>query len=388
MRNPVTCLSFLILLGALLFFLCCLFVGSTAFLEVFHLGTADLFGDFFHSLYDAARGEAAYTEQGVIYPPLANLICLLLARFLPESYLAGGDPLAWRASHAAMLLLLFFTVFSYLCLAFLLQRILRTSRGGGLLAFALSLSFPMLFLAERGNLLLLALPFLLVFTWWHDAEAPVARECALLCLAVAAALKLYPALFGLVLLAKKRYRAACRAALYAALLFLLPSFAFGGPALLWQMAVNAFRFSSGGQNAAHFMAFFGFSRQTGTLVLCLLYGTALAVTVLASFLPRPSWQHFLLTGAVLLTFSSIFSAYNWLLLLPALLAFVRTEPLRGINWVYFLLMSLPFFLFVPKAWQDNGLIVLLALLITLSLGQALCLACRGVARRIPTNTEE
>ena len=71
-------------------------------------------------------------------------------------------------------------------------------------------------------------------------------------------------------------------------------------------------------------------------------------------------------GAVLLTFSSIFSAYNWLMLLPALLAFMRTEKLQGINWIYFFSMSIPFYVYIPKPLQDNGLIVLMTVMITLS----------------------
>ena len=64
----------------------------------------------------------------------------------------------------------------------------------------------------------------------------------------------------------------------------------------------------------------------------------------------------------MLTMPSIFSSYNWLLLLPALLAFLRTERLEGINWVYFFAMSLPFFTYPTRMLQDALLVVCLVAL--------------------------
>jgi hypothetical protein len=45
------------------------------------------------------------------------------------------------------------------------------------------------------------------------------------------------------------------------------------------------------------------------------------------------------------------------LLLPALIAFLRTEKLKGLSFAYFFLLTLPFFTYPPRAWQDAMLVV-------------------------------
>ena len=90
------------------------------------------------------------------------------------------------------------------------------------------LSFPFLYLFERGNILLLTFVLVLIFLVFGDSPSRTRRELALLALAAAAALKLYPAIFALFLLRDKRYRELGRVILYFLLLSVLPTFFFGG----------------------------------------------------------------------------------------------------------------------------------------------------------------
>ncbi len=368
-RDPAEYFIALMILGITVFGVRCLFGGSERFTEIFHLGTAELFMDFFNSVRDAAQGAASYTERYVIYPPLANLLFLLFSRAVPTAYLntpAGAAAHTWRTYNGALLALVLFWVLSLTLLALALQREGYAPRKKNLLTFLIIASFPVIFMVERGNIVVLALVALVIFVQNYGDESPARREVALVALAVAAALKLYPALFGLVMLADKRYRDAVRAALYTIVLLILPSFCFGGPVALWHVLKNTFSFSATGQNATNFMSQYNLSPETGTAILCGLYLFAIAFLILSSFVQKKVWKTWMFVGAVLLTFSSIFSAYNWLLLLPALITFLRTERLFGINWAYFFLMSLPFYIYIPKPMQDNGLIVLIALMIALS----------------------
>ncbi len=383
-RDPAAYFIVLVFLGAAVFGVRCLIGGSERFTEIFHLGTADLFMDFFNSLRDAAQGAASYTERHVIYPPLANLLCLLLSRIVPAAYLntpAGEAAYTWRAYNGAILSFVLFTAISFGLLALALQREKYKPLKKCLLTASVLISFPVIFMVERGNIVVLALVALIIFVQGYNSESPVTREVALVALAVAAALKLYPALFGLVLLADKRYRDAVRSALYTIVLLILPSFCFGGPVALWHVLKNTFSFSASGQNAASFMSYFHLSSEMGTAILCGLYLFAVTFLILSSLVQKKAWKTWMFTGAVLLTFSSIFSAYNWLLLLPALLTFLRTERLYGINWVYFFLMSLPFYVYIPKPLQDNGLIVLIALMIALSVIESIGLFVAFLRKR-------
>ena len=387
-RDPAEYFIALMLLGVTAFGVRCLACGSEAFTEIFHIGTRDLFMDFFNSVRDAAQGAASYTERGVIYPPLANLLFLMLSRLIPTAYLdtpTGAMAHTWRFYNGALLSLVLFFAVSLVLFALALGREGYSARKGAAFTFFMLVSFPVIFMVERGNVVVLALVALVIFAQNYQSESPTRREVALLALAVAAALKLYPALFGLIMLADKRYRDASRAALYTVILLVVPSFFFGGPVSLWYVLKNTFSFSSTGENATNFMLRFGLSPEAGTAILCVLYFIALTVLLLSSLVQKTAWKTWMFAGAVMLTFSSIFSAYNWLLLLPALLTFMRTERLRGINWLYFFAMSLPFYIYIPKPLQDNGLIVLIALMITLSVLETvrLYVAARG-KKRTPT----
>lgn len=368
-RDPAEYFIALMIVGVTVFGVRCLIFGSETFTEIFHIGTRDLFMDFFNSVRDAAQGAASYTERGVIYPPLANLLFLLLSRLIPTAYLStptGEMAHTWRFYNGALLALVLFSAISLVLFALALGREGYSSRKGTALTFLMLVSFPVIFMVERGNIVVLALAALVIFAQNYQSECPARREVALLALAVAAALKLYPALFGLIMLADKRYRDALRAALYTVILLVVPSFFFGGPVSLWYVLKNTLCFSSTGENATSFMSQFNLSPGAGTAILCVLYLIALTVLLLSSLLQKTAFKTWMFAGAIMLTFSSIFSAYNWLLLLPALLTFMRTERLRGINWLYFFAMSLPFYIYIPKPLQDDGLIVLIALMITLS----------------------
>ena len=357
-REPVWYFSFFVLLGASLLLLRCVAVGAEAFLEIFHLGTADLFGDFFAAACDAARGAAAYGERGVIYPPLGNLLLLVLSRLLPSEYLTENDAAAWRHYNGAVLFYVLLAVLSVAALGLCARRLLKSHAA----ALALCVSFPVCFLLERGNILLPALLPLLFFSRYFDSERPLLRELALAALGISAALKLYPLLFSLALAAARRWRALLRVLCYTALLCLLPSLFFGGPAALWLMVKNAFSFTTTGQNATHFAAALGLDAAAGTALLCALYFLMLCGVVLAVALRLPAPQLFALFTTALLCFSSIFSAYNWLLFSPALFALLEKKRLNGMEFCYFWCMVTPFFAYLPRLWQDKLMIVLLALL--------------------------
>lgn len=369
-RDPVCYFIALLALGEVAFFVTVLALGESALLSVFFRGGADLHMDFFHSLRDAAQGAAVYSERRVIYPPLANALLWLISRALPASYLATdktGGVLLWRYHPAAMLSLLFFTVATTVAFSLLLRREPHGKRAAWL-AFLLPVSFPMLFMMERGNVVVLALLALIVYMQNYDAESALAREVGLFSLAVAAALKVYPAIFGLVLLRDRRYRDAARAAGYAFSLFLLPSFFFGGPlyAAYWLIRNTLAYSGSTAANGVGFIGMLGGSPALSRAVLLLLYLLLFAFVVVYTLKEPCRSRSFAVAGAALLTVSSIFSAYNFLLLLPALLLFLREGRLVGVRWVYFFLLSLPFYTFLPKAWQDNALIALIALLLILA----------------------
>ena len=81
---------------------------------------------------------------------------------------------------------------------------------------------------ERGNSVFLAVILLLAAMLLREREGRLPRELALIFIAAAAGLKVYPALFGALYLLERRYAEAVRLVVYGVAFFLLPFAFFGG----------------------------------------------------------------------------------------------------------------------------------------------------------------
>jgi len=97
------------------------------------------------------------------------------------------------------------------------------------------LSAPYIYMFERGNIIFVALLFLMAFVFGKDSKNKYVRELSYICLGIAAALKIYPAVFGLLLIKDKNYKAAVRATLYGIAFFVIPFFAYGGIPDIYRM---------------------------------------------------------------------------------------------------------------------------------------------------------
>ena len=95
----------------------------------------------------------------------------------------------------------------------------------------LSLMFSAEFLwgtLQRGNAAMIVIVLMLVSLHWKDSDKRWKREIALLLMALVAAMKLYPAIFGLLYLKEKRWKEAIRLTIYGLLLVFVPFVFFGG----------------------------------------------------------------------------------------------------------------------------------------------------------------
>ncbi|MBR0146349.1 MAG: DUF2029 domain-containing protein [Eubacterium sp.] len=205
------------------------------FQVLFFIDPDDTGMDFFHSLIET-HTRKPYTQYGVIYPPLANLFFYLLQLFVPDSLKAD-----WPATHddsklivgtgedvrlmqSTMVLFLMFLILTL----FVISVMIHSCTKSYLLTFCLVFSAGTFQAVERGNLILLAFVLIFYFIKHYEDERRLTRELALIALACAFGLKLFPAAFGILLLKKGHFAAAGRAILYAILVTLLPLFFFEG----------------------------------------------------------------------------------------------------------------------------------------------------------------
>ncbi len=391
-RDPAELFILAVLTCLAVFLLRVLIGGAETFISVFHLRGSDLFMDYFNSIRDASQGAGAYTERRVMYPPMANLLLWLSARMFPGAYLNTGseDCRTWINYPGAILAFLCLFAGVLIAFALVLLREPYAEKKRRLLTVAVLFSLPFVFLYERGNTVFLALIFVLLFVQSYDSENRAVREAGLLSLAFAFSLKLYPALYGAILLTDRRYREAGRCALYGVLMLLLPSFFFGGPvSIIWSMK-DAISYS--GHTSLRFfdsMAQYGFSPSALQTMLVCFYAFVLLFFAVSSLFPRRRFVTLALGACCCVMLPSVFSVYNWVLVLPALLVFFRTEKLCGVNIAYYGAMVLPFCLYVNKAYQDNIVIACIAVLALLCAWESVCGAVHYFRRdKSPEKSEE
>ena len=89
-------------------------------------------------------------------------------------------------------------------------------------SISIFLSGPVLFSFCRMNIVLITLPLVLFFIIFHNSKNKILQELSLIMLAIAGNLKLYPSIFGIILIKEKKWKPGFRCLTYGILLFILP----------------------------------------------------------------------------------------------------------------------------------------------------------------------
>ena len=215
-----------------------LYVTHGDFLSYFlYHDTLDAGMDFFHSI-EYVRGRQPYAVFDTLYPPLANLFFYALFLLVPASVSDNwtydfeasvamrGTETDLRTTQSCFLLYVFFVVLAVLLLAVLLRDVMQNAQWARASTFFALFSFGVLNAVDRGNIILLAAGLSLFFVMYHRSKRAWVRELALVALAIAAGLKIYPAFLGVMLLRNRDFKAAIRTVFYGIAALVLPVFAF------------------------------------------------------------------------------------------------------------------------------------------------------------------
>ncbi len=327
--------------------------------------TTDLFMDFFNSVRDASSENGGYVDRHVIYPPLANLLYLAIGKIFKGNLLdtAFGDRFLLRNNDPVALLVFFVSIMLCVFSVYLIidRYLLRCGfkAAPAALAITSALSFPMLYAIQRGNIIILAIPLTMFFVFFRNHERKLVRELSYIALAIAAGLKLYPAVFGVLLITDKKYKEAVRLVIYGILAFVLPVFAFGGPEMLWQIIQNVFGFNSGSsEKAARFRS--GYSYQE--LVAVFLHNKSMAIfgkivfwclelmaAIMVFVLPK-DWQKLTALCYMVFNIRSLSSIYALtFFLIPFVMFLTDKRKFKWNDYLYLLCLSL-MFIPLPCIW--------------------------------------
>lgn len=225
-KNKIIIYIAFILFCCLLFWVICLSNGGKFIDSVFFQDRNDSFMDYFNSLINANYDP--YADRLSNYPALACLFYKFMKSATPLT-VNINDAFALRNSRDTLLVFILYNFISIWSVQTMLdKKISLHGKSKKILFLSVFLSAPFLYAIERGNLILLVFAFTLFFCLFYDSKNKVIKEISFIALAIAAAMKLYPAVFGLILLKKGKMKEAVRLALYGILIFSVPFLFYQG----------------------------------------------------------------------------------------------------------------------------------------------------------------
>jgi hypothetical protein len=207
--------------------------------NIFFQKTNNYMADFFNvAKYSADRNpyfSQPLDEKG--YLPLSYMIMYGFSRMADYQHLGAFEAGLSKISLATSSFFVFFSG----AIFFLLLYIQKS--GTKIIKFCIAamilLSAPFIRSFERGNLILLAVVLVMFFLMNYKSHNKIFRQLSFIALAIAIALKAYPALLGILLLYEKRWCDIAYLALYTLAFVFLPFlFIEGGFANIPQLFAN------------------------------------------------------------------------------------------------------------------------------------------------------
>ena len=311
--------------------------------------------DFFNSIYDAQQ-ENPYTIRGVIYPPLTYLYYRFWGLLLPPHKSTRGmdGTVIWRNSQAGILSALLMTTLTVLLLY---RTFLQASKEKSILQktvlWIILGSVPFWFVYERGNLALQTLLFLAYFVNNYRSENRFKKELALISLAIAVSFKIYPVVFGVLLILNKQYKESFRCIIYGILIFFLPFLVFGGmesfPVMLSNISNTSLKMAQRGLgykvNIDNTLSFLTepFQLQPSPALSIATKLILLACMLFVLLFTKKDWQRYMVLSAVMMIFPGFSYTYTLIFAAIPLCFFILEKPKTTLMNLLFSLLFLGMF---------------------------------------------
>lgn len=358
--NNLVIYTLLVLVTAFIY----LFIKNNNNLQfnIFFDSTSNSFADFYNPLqysytknpYEFSLNLNSNPERA--YPPFAYLIFYLFTRFSDFQSLSPLD--AWHSNLLLTISIVFFAIIIFL-LFLLLYENLKINKGKRLiLIFILFFSSIFLFSIERGNIIILSALFVTFFIFNYSNENRIIRELSFISLALAAGLKIFPALYGILLITEKRYLEALRLIIYGILIFILPFLFFEGglnnvPLLINNTIESTIKYSEASFPRYSFRLWLPMitNLEIKNLLLFILPHFQLIsfmVSMVLLFLNKQKFNSILIITLVILIFPVNSAIYNGLYIFAVIVLFINKTDFNKIYLIYsicFILIINPLQLF-------------------------------------------
>ncbi len=347
---------------------------SDAYTSIGTFGHDD-FMDFFNSIRDA--GTKDVYKNRIIYPPLANMFFYLLSKMIQPELVSINFVLRKQLVRDTTCMTIY-SVFVFVCIIFMVKMMQNKLDGAAsarmvwFFPILMVFSYPVIYCIQRGNILLLTMVLSMFFVFYRNDERKWVRELSYIALALAAGLKLYPAVFGLLLITDKKYKQAVRLLLSGLAAVILPFFFYDGIESIKDLFENLKNFSDVSTKTV------GFNFVTSDVISRILW-----VTLGVDFLPtksflfsanmlgalfmfvilREEWQKVLCLSYLFMNLSSSGRIYILIFMLIPFALFLKKDSFRKRDIFYFvffvlLLLYLPCVYYpvfsTPEKMQEAG----------------------------------
>ena len=210
-----------------MYYLVCFITRGSFLHSTFRKTDAGQFSDYFSMIW-VAQWNPYTSGQGGNYPALACLVYDFLSHIIPID-MYGKSLLSTREIQYAWI---GFCLYNIVILYFFHIIVQKYCQWEGwikeILVLTLLISFPVMFTLERGNIILLSFVLTLFFVSFYKNENKIVCEIAYISLAIAAGIKIYPAIFGLLLLDDKKNKNVIKLLIYGVSFFFIPFLFYGG----------------------------------------------------------------------------------------------------------------------------------------------------------------
>jgi hypothetical protein len=235
----------------------------------------------------------------------------------------------------------------------------------------------------------------LLAIYWKDSDSKIKRELALILIAVAAGLKIYPAIFGLLYVKEKRWKETVRLVLYGLTVFFAPFVFAGGLTgfLAYLNDLRAFqgiygiRWTSIGNYGYALINALGIDTavvSSGCMKVVEIVYFLLLLTVF--FITKEKWKAVFYLSAVITTFvpnSWRYVAVYMVIALTAYFAEINGNSKRNLIYsiLFSICFSIPWYGYFMNLDADFCIFTAIYVCIAVSFGEEIGSMCRRIMKR-------
>lgn len=352
------CASFCIYMEALAVF----FSQGSYMNALFFAPYNQFFVDFLTCLKTVMMPGGPYAARSM-YPAICNIFYSFFSIFVSSEIrntITQYDTVSIREYRDVMVAATMYTILAVLISYNIIKLLLQGSEKRTVIfTFLLMFSYPMQYCIMNGNSTIIAFIFVSIFIIYNNSADKSMREFALLSLAIAGAWKIYPVVFGLLLLRKKRYMDVCKSAIECLILFVVP-FLFYGFNNIKIMISNILNFSNkNGTGRATIdsiswkaaIDIFYSNSQDGSLIARGFVSVILTIFLVVCVLcVKQYWKAVAMCTLLMIGVVPTSNVYTNMFMIISLCLFLNENVKQRIDFVYLILFTLILYP-LPLLWR-------------------------------------